>query len=53
MHACRKLTKDDHPRIEVVTSTPAEVGENRYLRNQLLRWASPEAVEYLKQGITH
>jgi hypothetical protein len=39
--------KTDHPGIEVVISTPAEVGENQYLRNQLLRWASPEAVEYL------
>jgi hypothetical protein len=44
--------KADHPGIEVVTSTPAEVGENQYLRNQLLRWASPEAVEYLEQETT-
>lgn len=46
-----KLLKVDHPGIEVTTSTPAEVAEKPFRRNQLLKWASPEAVEYLKTGI--
>lgn len=39
--------KADHPGLEVITSTMAEVAEKVYRRNQLLKWASPEAVEYL------
>lgn len=42
--------KADHPGLEVVTSTPAEVAEKPFRRNQLLKWASAEAVEYLKSG---
>ncbi|TVP96786.1 MAG: hypothetical protein EA381_16675 [Planctomycetaceae bacterium] len=44
--------KADHPGLEVETSTPAEIAQNRYLTNQLLKWASPEAGEYLKTGVT-
>lgn len=38
----------DHPDLELTTSTMAEVAEKTYRRNQLLKWASPEAVAYLK-----
>jgi hypothetical protein len=44
--------KADHPGIEVITSTPAEIGESQYIRNQLLRWASLEAIEFLKKETT-
>jgi len=40
----------DHPELEVATSTPAEIAENQYFFRQLLQWANPEAVEYLKTG---
>lgn len=40
----------DHPELEMATSTPAEIAENRYFFRQLSQWASPEAVEYLKAG---
>jgi hypothetical protein len=40
--------KADHPGLDVKTSTMAEVAEKTYRRNQLLKWASPEAVAYLK-----
>jgi len=43
--------KSDHPGLEVTRSTPAEVAEKPFRRNQLLKWASAEAVEYLKTGI--
>ena len=43
--------KDDHPGLSVTTSTPAEVAEKSFRRNQLLKWASAEAIEYLKTGI--
>lgn len=40
--------KADHPGLEVTTSTMAEVAEKRFRRNQLLKWASPEAAAFLK-----
>jgi hypothetical protein len=40
--------KADHPGLEVKTSPMAEVAEKAFRRAQLLKWASPEAVEYLK-----
>jgi hypothetical protein len=43
--------KADHPGLEVTTSTPAEVAEKPFRRNQLQKWASAEAVEYLETGI--
>jgi hypothetical protein len=41
--------KADHPGIEVKVSTMKEVAEKAFRRSQLLKWASPEAVEYLKR----
>jgi len=42
--------KADHPGLEVRTSTPAEVADKDYRKRQLLKWASPEAAEYLRSG---
>lgn len=44
--------KADHPGLEVTTSTPAEIAENRYIFNQLLKWASPEAADHLQTGVS-
>jgi len=38
----------DHPGIEVTTSTIEEVAKKPYRRNQLLKWASPEAKALLE-----
>ncbi len=43
-----KKLRADHPRIKITTSTPAEVAAKPFRRNQLLKWASPEAQAYLK-----
>jgi len=40
--------KEDHPGLEVTTSTMKEVAAKPYRRNQLLKWVSKEAAEYLK-----
>jgi hypothetical protein len=44
--------RGDHPGLEVITSTPAEVADKPFRRNQLLKWASAEAVAYLKTAGT-
>lgn len=41
--------KADHPTLEIETSTPAEILASPNSRG-VERWASPEAIEYLKSG---
>ncbi|MCS6850611.1 MAG: hypothetical protein NZ700_05520 [Gemmataceae bacterium] len=41
--------RQDHPGIEITTSAPAEILGTPNSRG-LLKWASPEAIEYLKLG---
>jgi len=41
--------KADHPNIKVETSTPTEIPEAPNSKG-VAKWASPEAVEYVKSG---
>jgi hypothetical protein len=40
--------KTEFPKAQFTTATLAEVSENAYRSNQLLKWATPEAAEYLR-----
>ena len=40
--------KTDFPKAQFTTATLAEVSENAYRSNQLLKWSTPEAADYLR-----